>query len=45
MKRSEIQLNIVILEGKDFISEDIVHQILKDKLELPDYYGKNLNAL
>jgi ribonuclease inhibitor len=38
-------MNIVVLEGKDLISELRAHQILKDKLELPDYYGKNLNAL
>ena len=38
-------MDIVILDGKDLVSEEKTHHILKDKLELPDYYGENLNAL
>lgn len=38
-------MSIIILDGKEFTSEKKVHQLLKDKLELPDYYGENLNAL
>lgn len=38
-------MNIVILEGKDFKSKEKVNQILKNKLELPEYYGENLDAL
>lgn len=38
-------MNIIVLEGKDLISEAKVHKVLKDKLELPDYYGENLDAL
>jgi ribonuclease inhibitor len=38
-------MNIVVLEGKDLKSKLKVHQLLKDKLELPDYYGENLDAL
>lgn len=38
-------MNIVVLEGKDLISKVKVHQVLKDKLELPDYYGENFDAL
>ncbi len=40
-----MDLEFVILEGKEMISVENVHKILKDKLELPEYYGENLNAL
>ena len=35
----------VALLGKDITSEEELHLILKKELELPDYYGENLNAL
>lgn len=35
----------IILDGKDIPSKEKLHEILKIKLELPDYYGENLNAL
>ncbi|MBT2572697.1 barstar family protein [Bacillus sp. ISL-51] len=35
----------VIIDGKDFTSAEALHRILKDKLDFPDYYGENLNAL
>ena len=35
----------VILNGADFDSMEHLHKVLKVKLELPDYYGENLNAL
>ena len=38
-------MDTVFLDGKDLTSEEKAHQILKEKLELPDYYGENLNAL
>ncbi|PQP80718.1 barnase inhibitor [Paenibacillus sp. PCH8] len=38
-------MNIVILDGEDFASADELHQRLKDKLDLPDFYGGNLDAL
>lgn len=38
-------MSIIILDGKEFTSEKKVHQLLKEKLELPDYYGDNFNAL
>lgn len=38
-------MQIVMLEGKKLINEIAIHKILKDKLELPDYYGENLDAL
>lgn len=35
----------IILDGKKFTSVDRLHEILQIKLDFPDYYGKNLNAL
>ncbi|HSP48095.1 MAG TPA: barstar family protein [Clostridiaceae bacterium] len=35
----------VILNGKRMISREIAHAYLKRKLDFPDYYGKNLDAL
>ncbi|WP_424163299.1 barstar family protein [Bacillus amyloliquefaciens] len=35
----------VIIDGKDVTSIEDLHRILKDKLDFPDYYGENLNAL
>lgn len=35
----------VILKGNEITSKDKLHDILKKELELPDYYGKNLDAL
>ncbi|WP_458126459.1 barstar family protein [Paenibacillus sp. Z3-2] len=38
-------MNIVILDGQEFTSTAELHQQLKDKLHLPDFYGGNLDAL
>lgn len=38
-------MEIVIIDGKDITSTEALHRILKDKLDFPDYYGENLNAL
>jgi len=38
-------MNIIYIDGKELTSEHSTHLILKEKLELPDYYGENLNAL
>lgn len=38
-------MDVVFLEGKELTSEAKTHEVLKEKLELPDYYGENLNAL
>lgn len=38
-------MNVVFLAGKELSSEAKTHEVLKEKLELPDYYGENLNAL
>lgn len=35
----------VKLDGKKMKSEKIVHEYLKEKFQLPDHYGKNLDAL
>lgn len=38
-------MQLVILDGKDCTSKENTHQLLKEKLNLPDYYGRNLDAL
>ncbi|GAA0741794.1 barstar family protein [Clostridium oceanicum] len=38
-------MQIVILDGKEMINEIKTHQILKEKLDLPYYYGENFSAL
>ncbi|WP_063563234.1 barstar family protein [Paenibacillus sp. O199] len=35
----------VVLNGEDFYSTTELHELLKQKLELPDFYGANLDAL
>ncbi|MDU0811953.1 barstar family protein [Bacillus siamensis] len=35
----------VVIDGNDFKNIEALHRILKDKLDFPDYYGENLNAL
>ncbi|MEC2182134.1 barstar family protein [Bacillus spizizenii] len=35
----------IIINGKDFENKEVLHEALKDKLDFPDYYGKNLDAL
>lgn len=35
----------VILDFEDITSKSGLHQYLKEQLELPDYYGNNLDAL
>ncbi|MCL1851594.1 MAG: barstar family protein [Peptococcaceae bacterium] len=37
--------NIVILRSEEFASIDELHQLLMERLALPGYYGKNLDAL
>lgn len=38
-------MNIVTLRSDEFASIEGLHQLLKDRLGLPEYYGKNLDAL
>ena len=35
----------IVLNGNEFSNEEELHDYLKVKLQLPDYYGGNLNAL
>lgn len=38
-------MKTVILNGKRMISKKMAHEYLKRKLNLPDHYGNNLDAL
>ena len=38
-------MNTVIINSIEFSNTDELHAVLKDKLELPEYYGANLDAL
>lgn len=35
----------IVLDGTKFTSREQLHSILKSELQLPEYYGKNLDAL
>ncbi|PLR90592.1 barstar family protein [Bacillus halotolerans] len=35
----------IVVDGKDFQNKEGLHNALKDKLDFPDYYGGNLDAL
>ncbi|MBZ9607630.1 barstar family protein [Clostridium estertheticum] len=38
-------MKTIVLDGKDFTNMEQLHLIFKSALNLPDYYGKNLDAL
>lgn len=38
-------MNYVILDGGEMATKEIAHTYLVAKLQLPDYYGRNLDAL
>jgi ribonuclease inhibitor len=38
-------MNIVKLKSDEFSNADELHLLLKERLKLPDHYGKNLDAL
>lgn len=38
-------LNKVVIQGSKLTDKNVLHQILKQELNLPDYYGENLDAL
>lgn len=38
-------MNKVILDGEDFKTKEELHRVLKSKLDLPEYYDNNLDAL
>ncbi|WJG07962.1 barstar family protein [Aliiglaciecola sp. LCG003] len=35
----------IIIDGKDFKNEQEFHKLIKIKMDFPDYYGENLDAL
>ena len=35
----------IIIDGKELTDREALHEILKNKLGFPEYYGKNLDAL
>lgn len=38
-------MNIIVLDGRKMTDREQAHIYLKKKLSLPEYYGKNLDAL
>lgn len=38
-------MNIVTLDSKEFSNINELHSVLKKMLQLPEYYGENLDAL
>jgi ribonuclease inhibitor len=38
-------MDFVFIDGKKMITEDLLHNELKNKLNFPDYYGCNFDAL
>ncbi|QFY85562.1 barnase inhibitor [Bacillus subtilis] len=35
----------IMIDGRDFENIEVLHDVLKDKLDFPNYYGRNLDAL
>jgi ribonuclease inhibitor len=35
----------IILDGKKILTEEVFHTYIKKELDLPEYYGNNLDAL
>ena len=38
-------MNRIVIDFSDCLYPDSLHNEIKDKLDLPDWYGKNLDAL
>ena len=38
-------MNIIVIDGRKMTDRETEHNYLKKKLALPDYYGRNLDAL
>ena len=38
-------MRFCVLDGKKITDKEILHDILKNELDLPDWYGRNLDAL
>lgn len=34
-----------MIDGRDIENIEVLHDVLKDKLDFPNYYGRNLDAL
>lgn len=34
-----------MIDGRDFENIEVLHDVLKDKLDFPNYYGRNLDTL
>ncbi|NTU16315.1 barstar family protein [Bacillus subtilis] len=35
----------IIIDGRDIENIEVLHDVLKDKVDFPNYYGRNLDAL
>ncbi|MEC3617982.1 barstar family protein [Bacillus subtilis] len=35
----------IMIDGRDIENIEVLHDVLKDKLDFPNYYGRNLDAL
>ena len=38
-------MNIYVLDGKDMTGRDAAYRTIRDVMDFPDYFGKNLDAL
>ncbi len=38
-------MKIIVLDGRCMTSKGEAHKYMKEKLEMPEYYGENLDAL
>lgn len=38
-------METIKLDGRKFTSKEVLHKILKEQLDFPDYYGENADAL
>lgn len=38
-------MKVIEFDGRDFKNIETTHEVIKSKLELPEYYGNNLDAL
>ncbi|MGA8941250.1 MAG: barstar family protein, partial [Thermoactinomyces sp.] len=38
-------MNKLILDGDNIFNKEQLHKVLKEKMDLPDYYGENSDAL
>ena len=38
-------MKTIVLDGAEMLTKEAIHAYLAQRLELPDYYGRNLDAL